>query len=79
MQTFNYYIGRHAGTPLHHAAKRGLESVVKLLLLHGGMIKCLCISKDVTISISLNFRDSYKCYLYGTYFVQLSSQSFGFE
>ncbi|MCI03862.1 E3 ubiquitin-protein ligase XBAT35-like, partial [Trifolium medium] len=35
MQTFNYCLGRHAGTPLHHAAKRGLESIVKLLLLHG--------------------------------------------
>jgi len=31
--------GRHAGTPLHHAAKRGLENTVKLLLSHGG--KCL--------------------------------------
>ncbi|XP_045808040.1 putative E3 ubiquitin-protein ligase XBAT35 [Trifolium pratense] len=30
-----YRPGRHAGTPLHHAAKRGLESIVKLLLLHG--------------------------------------------
>lgn len=30
---------RHAGTPLHHAAKRGLENTVKLLLTHGG--KCL--------------------------------------
>ncbi|XP_061349800.1 putative E3 ubiquitin-protein ligase XBAT35 [Gastrolobium bilobum] len=30
-----YRPGRHAGTPLHHAAKRGLESMVKLLLLHG--------------------------------------------
>ncbi|KAF3456772.1 hypothetical protein FNV43_RR01426 [Rhamnella rubrinervis] len=30
-----YRPGRHAGTPLHHAAKRGLENTVKLLLLHG--------------------------------------------
>ncbi|KAJ7954704.1 putative Ankyrin repeat domain protein [Quillaja saponaria] len=30
-----YRPGRHAGTPLHHAAKRGLESTVKLLLSHG--------------------------------------------
>lgn len=30
-----YRPGRHAGSPLHHAAKRGLESIVKLLLLHG--------------------------------------------
>ncbi|XP_060181672.1 putative E3 ubiquitin-protein ligase XBAT35 isoform X1 [Lycium barbarum] len=30
-----YRGGRHAGTPLHHAAKRGLEQMVKLLLLHG--------------------------------------------
>ncbi|KAI4318038.1 hypothetical protein L6164_025848 [Bauhinia variegata] len=30
-----YRPGRHAGTPLHHAAKRGLESIVKLLLSHG--------------------------------------------
>ncbi|KAK4361526.1 hypothetical protein RND71_020478 [Anisodus tanguticus] len=30
-----YRPGRHAGTPLHHAAKRGLEQTVKLLLLHG--------------------------------------------
>ncbi|XWS46983.1 hypothetical protein CRYUN_Cryun14cG0114800 [Craigia yunnanensis] len=27
--------GRNAGTPLHHAAKRGLEQTVKLLLPHG--------------------------------------------
>ncbi|GFP83370.1 putative E3 ubiquitin-protein ligase xbat35 [Phtheirospermum japonicum] len=27
-----YRPGRHAGTPLHHAAKRGLEQTVKLLL-----------------------------------------------
>ncbi|KAL3828254.1 hypothetical protein ACJIZ3_017056 [Penstemon smallii] len=30
-----YRAGRHAGTPLHHAAKRGLEQTVKLLLSHG--------------------------------------------
>ncbi|XP_057957566.1 putative E3 ubiquitin-protein ligase XBAT35 isoform X2 [Malania oleifera] len=30
-----YRPGRHAGTPLHHAAKRGLEHTVKLLLAHG--------------------------------------------
>ncbi|XP_071732480.1 putative E3 ubiquitin-protein ligase XBAT35 isoform X2 [Rutidosis leptorrhynchoides] len=30
-----YRPGRHAGTPLHHAAKRGLEPMVKLLLSHG--------------------------------------------
>ncbi|KAK7344526.1 hypothetical protein VNO77_14223 [Canavalia gladiata] len=30
-----YRPGYHAGTPLHHAAKRGIESIVKLLLLHG--------------------------------------------
>ncbi|KAB2599840.1 E3 ubiquitin-protein ligase XBAT35 [Pyrus ussuriensis x Pyrus communis] len=30
-----YRPGRHAGTPLHHAAKRGLEDVVNLLLSHG--------------------------------------------
>ncbi|KAG6727016.1 hypothetical protein I3843_02G096600 [Carya illinoinensis] len=30
-----YRPGRHAGTPLHHAAERGLENTVKLLLLHG--------------------------------------------
>ncbi|KAJ7979854.1 Ankyrin repeat-containing protein [Quillaja saponaria] len=30
-----YRPGRNAGTPLHHAAKRGLESTVKLLLSHG--------------------------------------------
>ncbi|KAL4567510.1 hypothetical protein LXL04_023095 [Taraxacum kok-saghyz] len=29
-----YRPGRHAGTPLHHAAKRGLEQMVKLLLSH---------------------------------------------
>jgi energy-converting hydrogenase Eha subunit C len=53
MQTFNYCLGRHAGTPLHHAAKRGLESIVKLLLLHGGMVKCLYKSSGLTISIFL--------------------------
>ncbi len=31
-----YRPGRHAGTPLHHAAKKGLEPTVKLLLSHGG-------------------------------------------
>ncbi|KAF7807087.1 putative E3 ubiquitin-protein ligase XBAT35 [Senna tora] len=30
-----YRPGRHAGTPLHHASKRGLERIVKLLLSHG--------------------------------------------
>ncbi|XP_021770141.1 putative E3 ubiquitin-protein ligase XBAT35 [Chenopodium quinoa] len=30
-----YRPGVHAGTPLHHAAKRGLDHTVKLLLLHG--------------------------------------------
>ncbi|KAI3756702.1 hypothetical protein L1987_56524 [Smallanthus sonchifolius] len=30
-----YRPGRHAGSPLHHAAKRGLEPMVKLLLSHG--------------------------------------------
>ncbi|KAL1212886.1 putative E3 ubiquitin-protein ligase XBAT35 [Cardamine amara subsp. amara] len=30
-----YRPARHAGTPLHHAAKRGLENTVKLLLTHG--------------------------------------------
>ncbi|XP_061364261.1 putative E3 ubiquitin-protein ligase XBAT35 [Gastrolobium bilobum] len=30
-----YRPGCHGGTPLHHAAKRGLESIVKLLLSHG--------------------------------------------
>ncbi|KAJ0051877.1 hypothetical protein Pint_01722 [Pistacia integerrima] len=29
-----YRPGRHAGTPLHHAAKRGLEPTVRLLLSH---------------------------------------------
>ncbi|KAK6929768.1 Ankyrin repeat, partial [Dillenia turbinata] len=31
----SYCPGHHAGTPLHHAAKRGLVSTVKLLLFHG--------------------------------------------
>ncbi|OVA02390.1 zinc finger protein [Macleaya cordata] len=30
-----YRPGCHAGTPLHHAAKRGLDQTVKLLLSHG--------------------------------------------
>ncbi|XP_012069850.1 putative E3 ubiquitin-protein ligase XBAT34 isoform X3 [Jatropha curcas] len=30
-----YRFGRNAGTPLHHAAKRGLVNTVKLLLSHG--------------------------------------------
>ncbi|KAK6914592.1 Ankyrin repeat [Dillenia turbinata] len=29
-----YHPGHHAGTPLHHAAKRGLDRTVKLLLSH---------------------------------------------
>ena len=32
-----FVIGSHAGTPLHHAAKRGLAQSVKLLLSHGGL------------------------------------------
>lgn len=31
----SYRPGRNGGTPLHHAAKRGLEETVKLLLSHG--------------------------------------------
>ncbi|GAY60734.1 hypothetical protein CUMW_204330 [Citrus unshiu] len=34
-----YRPSRHGGTPLHHAAKRGLERTVKLLLSYG-VIKC---------------------------------------
>lgn len=30
-------VGCHAGTPLHHAAKKGLEQTVHLLLSHGGI------------------------------------------
>ncbi|KAK4847806.1 hypothetical protein QYF36_006092 [Acer negundo] len=33
-----YRPGRHGGTPLHHAAKRGLESTVKLLLSRGANV-----------------------------------------
>ncbi|KAL5860050.1 hypothetical protein ACOSQ4_001346 [Xanthoceras sorbifolium] len=33
-----YRPGRHGGTPLHHAAKRGLESTVKLLLYRGANV-----------------------------------------
>ncbi|XP_022874616.1 putative E3 ubiquitin-protein ligase XBAT34 [Olea europaea var. sylvestris] len=33
-----YRPGRHAGTPLHHAAKRGLDQTVKLLLSHGANV-----------------------------------------
>lgn len=32
-----YRPGREAGTPLHHAAKRGLDQTVKLLLSKGGL------------------------------------------
>ncbi|CAF2153294.1 unnamed protein product [Brassica napus] len=32
-----YCPARHAGTPLHHAAKRGFENIVKLLLSHCGV------------------------------------------
>lgn len=47
--TFYYYLylsssqcalGRNAGTPLHHAAKKGLEDIVNLLLSHGGVQFC---------------------------------------
>lgn len=34
---WEYTLGRHAGTPLHHAAKRGLDQTVKVLLARGGM------------------------------------------
>lgn len=30
--------GPHAGTPLHHAVKQGLEATVELLLRCGGML-----------------------------------------
>ncbi|PQQ07451.1 putative E3 ubiquitin-protein ligase XBAT34 isoform X2 [Prunus yedoensis var. nudiflora] len=33
-----YRPGRNAGTPLHHAAKKGLEDVVNLLLSHGANV-----------------------------------------
>ncbi|KAM4070034.1 hypothetical protein ACB094_12G135000 [Castanea mollissima] len=33
-----YSPGRHAGTPLHHAAKRGLSQSVKILLSHGANV-----------------------------------------
>ncbi|XVF32385.1 hypothetical protein REPUB_Repub17cG0077600 [Reevesia pubescens] len=33
-----YRPGRNAGTPLHHAAKKGLERTVKLLLSHGANV-----------------------------------------
>lgn len=45
---FWYALGRHAGTPLHHAAKRGHENTVKLLLTHGGAMYCHDISKDIS-------------------------------
>ncbi|KAF7146583.1 hypothetical protein RHSIM_Rhsim04G0180500 [Rhododendron simsii] len=38
-----YRPGRNAGTPLHHAAKRGLEPTVKLLLSHGGVYVILMV------------------------------------
>lgn len=31
-------VGGRGGTPLHHAAKRGLEPTVRLLLSCGGMV-----------------------------------------
>ncbi|VVA16094.1 PREDICTED: putative E3 ubiquitin-ligase [Prunus dulcis] len=33
-----YRPGRNAGTPLHHAAKKGLEDIVNLLLSHGANV-----------------------------------------
>lgn len=38
LSPFFRILGRHAGTALHHAAKRGLQSTVKLLLVHGGAL-----------------------------------------
>jgi len=32
-----YAVGSHGGTPLHHAAKRGLDQAVNLLLSNGGI------------------------------------------
>ena len=42
LKTFKHWIlvGRHAGTPLHHAVKNGLGRTVDLLLSHGGVF-CL--------------------------------------
>ncbi|XP_040939068.1 putative E3 ubiquitin-protein ligase XBAT35 isoform X4 [Gossypium hirsutum] len=36
---FRFISGRHGGTPLHHAAKRGLLNTVKLLLFHGDVAR----------------------------------------
>ncbi|KAG9445669.1 hypothetical protein H6P81_011797 [Aristolochia fimbriata] len=36
-----YPTSPHAGTPLHHAAKRGLEQTVKLLLSHGASVTAM--------------------------------------
>lgn len=35
---FFYSAGSYCGTALHHAAKKGLEQTVHLLLSHGGTI-----------------------------------------
>lgn len=37
MYGMNFMIGRQGGTPLHYAAKEGLDNTVALLLLHGGI------------------------------------------
>lgn len=37
---FFFKIGSYAGTPLHHAAKKGCEQTVHLLLSYGGQLYC---------------------------------------
>jgi ankyrin repeat protein len=45
--------GRHAGTPLHHAVKRGLEQTVKLLLSSGGESESYVVERHKFVSTAL--------------------------
>lgn len=72
-------VGSHAGTPLHHAAKKGLEQTVNLLLAYGGTVYLSLLQKvnkkmdsflviKFCISLSLAFLDVYFCENYTQHF-----------
>ncbi|KAL8120719.1 hypothetical protein AgCh_017774 [Apium graveolens] len=51
--------GRHDGTPLHHAAKRGLEQTIKLLLSHEGTYNCTSVLSIIAIERNVVYRERF--------------------